>query len=87
MFHQVDYWTTAEIVALTVNTTEPLGLDFFLLQTFEANAIGKEGRDNGVLIVVSTDERAWGSRSDKVSNGSYRTGRWARGAERFSRPR
>jgi uncharacterized membrane protein YgcG len=42
-----------------VNTTDPWGIDVFAAKTFEANGIGKAGMDNGVLLVVSTDERAW----------------------------
>jgi uncharacterized protein len=56
---QLDLETTAEIAVLIVNTTQPLGINLFAVRTFEANGIGKEGLDNGVLIVISTDERAW----------------------------
>lgn len=57
--YQVDSLTSAEIAILVVNTTQPWGIDTFAARTFEANGIGKSGRDNGVLLVVSTDERAW----------------------------
>ncbi len=57
--YRVDTLTSAEIAILIVNTTQPWGIDLFAVKTFEANAIGKAGRDNGVLFVVSTDERAW----------------------------
>ena len=56
---QVDSITSAEIAILIVNTTQPWGIDTFAVKTFEANGIGKAGMDNGVLLVVSTDERAW----------------------------
>lgn len=56
---QVDSITSAEIAILLVNTTSPWGIDVFAAKTFEANRIGKAGMDNGVLLVVSTDERAW----------------------------
>jgi uncharacterized protein len=56
---QVDQITSAEIAILLVNTTDPWALDAFALKTFEANGIGKKGRDNGVLLVISTDARAW----------------------------
>ncbi len=59
--YQVDTLTSAEIAILLVNTTQPWGIDQFAVRTFEANGIGKEGRDNGVLLVVSTDEHAWRS--------------------------
>ena len=57
--YQVDEWTSAEIAVLIVNTTLPSGIDVFAVETFEANGIGKEGYDNGVLILVSIDERQW----------------------------
>ena len=57
--YALDYETTAEIAILIVNTTLPMGIDNFASATFDANAIGKRGLDNGVLIIVSTDERAW----------------------------
>ncbi|MCI4371246.1 MAG: TPM domain-containing protein [Thermoplasmata archaeon] len=57
--YQVDSLSTAEIAVVIVNTTQPWGIDMFAVKTFEANGIGKKGRDNGVLLVVSTDERAW----------------------------
>jgi uncharacterized protein len=56
---EVDYLTTAEIAIVIVNTTQPQGIDLFAVETFEANEIGKAGKDNGVMILVSTDERAW----------------------------
>lgn len=56
---QVDSLSSAEIAILLVNTTDPWGIDTFAVKTFEANGIGKVGRDNGVLLVVSADERQW----------------------------
>jgi uncharacterized protein len=56
---QVDRQTSAEIAVLIVNTTQPSGIDLFSVKTFEENEIGKRGLDNGVLIVVSTDEKQW----------------------------
>jgi len=57
--YQVDFETTAEIAVLIVNTTLPQGINGFAEEAFRVNGIGKPGQDNGVLIVVSTDERAW----------------------------
>ncbi|MDX1534536.1 MAG: TPM domain-containing protein [Thermoplasmata archaeon] len=56
---EVDRLTTAEIAILIVNTTQPLGLDFYAVDVFEANGIGKAGMDNGVLLLVSVDEAGW----------------------------
>jgi len=56
---EVDKQTSAEIAVLIVNTTQPLGIDTFAVKTFEENGIGKKGLDNGVLIIVSTEEMQW----------------------------
>jgi len=56
---QVDNMTTAEIAVLIVNSTQPLGIDMYAAQTFQQNGIGKAGQNNGVLIVVSTNEKLW----------------------------
>ena len=57
--YQVDNLTSAEVAVLIVNSTQPLGISQFAVKTFQSNGIGKAGRDNGVLIVVSTNERQW----------------------------
>lgn len=57
--YQVDNLTSAEIAVLVVNSTQPLGISQFAVKTFQANGIGKAGKDNGVLILVSTNEHAW----------------------------
>ena len=57
--YQVDRISSAEIAILVVNTTLPLGIVQFSIDTFAKNGIGKRGLDNGLLLVVSTDERAW----------------------------
>ena len=57
--YQVDNLTSAEVAILIVNSTQPLGISQFAVKTFQSNGIGKAGRDNGVLIVVSTNERQW----------------------------
>ncbi|MDX9801352.1 MAG: TPM domain-containing protein [Spirochaetia bacterium] len=50
--------TGAEIAVLTVKTIEPYGsIEEFALDTASQWGIGEKGKDNGVLIVVSTGER------------------------------
>jgi len=51
--------TGAEMAVLIVNTTLPDGINIFAVKTFEKNGLGQEGEDNGLLLVVSTDEKAW----------------------------
>jgi uncharacterized protein len=56
---EIDDRTTAEVAILIVNTTLPYGIDTFAVEAFAQNAIGKAGKDNGVLVLVSVDERQW----------------------------
>lgn len=49
----------AEIAVLTVNTTAPDDISMFALRTFEKNPLGQEGKDDGVLVMVATDDRSW----------------------------
>ena len=55
----LDDETTAELAVLIVDTTAPMGIDEFAFRTFERNGIGKAGKDNGILLVISVDERLW----------------------------
>lgn len=57
--YDLDVETTAEVAILIVNTTLPSGINPFAVEAFERAGIGKPGEDNGLLLVVSTDERAW----------------------------
>jgi len=54
----VDEQTSCEMAVLVVNDTGDRDINDFALRTFQKNGIGKEGKDNGVLIVMvmSTDE-------------------------------
>lgn len=56
---QIDNRTSAEVAILVVNKTDPMTIDEFAFRTFERNGIGKVGKDNGLLIVVATDENRW----------------------------
>ncbi|MDW5561761.1 MAG: TPM domain-containing protein [Methanomassiliicoccus sp.] len=57
--YEVDLNSSCEMVVLVVNTTYPHDIDYFALRTFQYNEIGKSGQDNGVLVVVATDDRTW----------------------------
>lgn len=59
MCQELDAYTTVELAVLIVDTTQPWGLARYTGETFEANGIGKAGKDNGILLVISADERAW----------------------------
>ncbi|KAF5051886.1 TPM domain protein [anaerobic digester metagenome] len=44
---------------LVVNSTLPRSANEFALRTFQMNEIGKEGKDNGVLILIVASTREW----------------------------
>lgn len=55
---QVQQKSGAEIAVLTVKSFEPYGsIEEFATETTTAWGIGEKGKDNGVLIVLSTGER------------------------------
>jgi uncharacterized protein len=51
--------TGAEMAVLVVNTTQPDGIFLYTYNTFQENHIGQTKENNGMLLVVSTDERQW----------------------------
>ena len=51
--------SSCEMAVVVVNTTQPHDINYYALRTFQYNGIGKEGRDNGVLVVVATDDGTW----------------------------
>ena len=51
--------TGAEMAILIVNDTQPDGIDLFAVRTFEATGLGQEGKDNGLLILISFSESLW----------------------------
>jgi uncharacterized protein len=56
---EVDTETGCEIAVLIVNDTQPDGIDLFAVKTFEESGIGKEGLDNGLLLLISVSENMW----------------------------
>jgi uncharacterized protein len=56
---EVDDATGAEMAVLIVESTQPDGIDMFAVGTFEESGIGKEGEDNGLLLLISVEEREW----------------------------
>jgi uncharacterized protein len=55
----VDQQTSCEMAVLIVNDTGDRDINDFTLRTFQKNGIGKEDKDNGVLIVLSLSTREW----------------------------
>jgi uncharacterized protein len=56
---EVDASTSCEMAVLVVNTTHPSDINYYALRTFQHNTIGKAGSDNGLLVVIAIDDRAW----------------------------
>jgi uncharacterized protein len=54
---QVERKTGAEFAVLTVKSTAPLTAVEYKVRVFERWGIGKRGRDDGLLLLVATDER------------------------------
>ncbi|MGB3056716.1 MAG: TPM domain-containing protein, partial [Candidatus Omnitrophota bacterium] len=53
----VEEKTTAEIVVVTVKTTSPLTIEQYAVELFQEWGVGKKGNDNGILMLVSVDDR------------------------------
>lgn len=49
----------AEMAILIVNTTQPEDINIFSTRTFQQNGLGQEGKDNGLLLLITTDDRLW----------------------------
>ncbi len=56
---EIEQNTTAEIAVLTINSLEGQNIDQFAVETFEQWGVGKEGVDNGLLIVIAVDDKQW----------------------------
>jgi uncharacterized protein len=55
---QFDQQTSTQIVVLMVATTGDLSIEEAALKVAERNRIGKQGRDNGTLLLVAKEDRA-----------------------------
>lgn len=54
---EVEQKTTAEIAVATVKTGQPQSIDMYAVELFTRWGVGKEEKDNGVLIVLAMEER------------------------------
>jgi len=55
---QFDQQTSTQIVVLLVPTTSDLSIEEAALKVAERNKIGKQGRDNGALLLIAKEDRA-----------------------------
>ncbi|MBT3865838.1 TPM domain-containing protein [Candidatus Woesearchaeota archaeon] len=56
---QIEQETTVEIAVVTVQSLEGLSKEDYSMQLFEKYGIGKKDVDNGLLVLVSMDEREY----------------------------
>ena len=54
---EIETKTGAEVVVVTVRTTAPLTIEQYAVELFETWGIGKKGKDNGILILLATEDR------------------------------
>lgn len=54
---QIERKTTAEVSVAIVKTIKPYGLERYTVKLFQEWGIGKRGKDNGVLLLISYKER------------------------------
>ncbi len=57
--YELDRFNSDELAIVVVNNTYPLGIDIYTFRVFDENGLGKEDKDNGVLLLISTEERLW----------------------------
>jgi uncharacterized protein len=57
--YDIDYETSCEVAVLVVNSTLPNDINYYALRTFQKNGIGKEGKDNGILVLVAVQDKHW----------------------------
>ena len=55
----IEQATTAEIVVLTVPSLEGLSKEDYSAAVFEKNKFGKKDKDNGLLLLISRDDRVY----------------------------
>jgi len=56
---EVETKTGAQIAVLVVNSTAPDDIDTYAVRTFEESEIGREGKDDGIPLVIAVGDRSW----------------------------
>lgn len=56
---QIEQGTTAEVAVVTIKSLEGVSKEQYALELAERNGIGKEDKDNGLLILVALDDREY----------------------------
>jgi uncharacterized protein len=79
--------TGAEFAILTVQTTAPMTPSEFKVKVFEKWGLGKKGEDNGLLMLVSLEEREVRFETGYGLEGALPDGMQSRIFRRFIQPR
>ena len=74
---EVDQKAHAQIAVVTVRSLEDVPEQDFANRLYERWGIGYKGEDRGALILLSVDDRRYGSKSATAWSPSCRTARWA----------
>ncbi len=57
---ELDKKTSAQVAVVTIDSTKPYSIQNYSVQLFDKWKIGKQGKDNGVLILIAaSDRKAW----------------------------
>ncbi len=56
---ELEQKTTAQVIVLTVKSLDGLPIDMFTIELMKHWKLGQKGKDNGVLICVSTGDRKY----------------------------
>jgi uncharacterized protein len=59
MLQELEQKTGAQMIVLTVPTTEGIPIEQFALQKAEAWKLGQKGKDNGLLMVIAVNDRKY----------------------------
>jgi uncharacterized protein len=59
LLQELEQKTTAQVVILTVPSTEGIPIEQFSLQQAEKWGLGQKGKDNGLLMVIAVNDRKY----------------------------
>src|SRR3972149_5905588 len=56
---ELEQKTGAQMIVLTINTTDGIPIETYAIELATKWKLGQKGKDNGVLVVVAKDDRAY----------------------------
>ncbi len=57
--NKIKQTTTAEIAVLTVKSTDNIAISDYATKVGQTWGVGKDDKDNGVMVVIAIDDREW----------------------------